>query len=390
MLTRSSSSQCDESLPHCRVCSTRGLQCEYATLHVIDPSPLSSVRPPLNHTIPITDTSFRNSTPDALLWQYYLIHASKTITASSTDPAHTRMWEKSVPAIAFSSSVVSHALMAFSAFCLCTSPSSKSEARDLRATAERHYYQSVKLLRLSLAAVEKGDADVVLACTMILIPCGLALVCDDKRVSPLQDWMYHLRGWRTIGSSIYGASDRLDAASKLIPYPQPGIPESRDLPERSFEGDGVWTSSTPLMRKIQCSWPEAMARLRYAVDSHCKQYEIAADVQTTYVSAITALERVMDYIMLYPVANLFRAVFIWPIQVSPEFMQLLASHDDLALAIYAHWLVITMSLEDLWWLKGFGSGQIERLAEQTTSCCSTNCGLMSWPVEMLNEWYGVR
>jgi len=282
-------------------------------------------------------------------------------------------------------------MLAFSAFCLCTSPSltKRGENRDLLVAAERHYYQSVKLLRLSLAAVEDIDADVVLACGIVLIPCGLALVCrdDDKGVSPLQDWLYHLRGWRPIGASIYGPSGHLDAAStKLIPYPQPGIPETRDLPARRADGNEHWPSSIPFLRTFRHSWLEAMARLKGATGSHCNQSVAAADLHTTYISAITALERVMDYILTYPVTNLFRAVFIWPIQVPPEFIQLLAEHDDLASAIYAHWLVMTMTLEDLWWLRGFGSGQIERIAERAASFGSSGFDLLAWPVEMLDEW----
>jgi hypothetical protein len=211
-------------------------------------------------------------------------------------------------------------------------------------------------------------------------------------VSPLQDWLYHLRGWRPIGASIYGVSGQLDAASKLIAYPQPGIPEAGDLPERSLggNGDGLWTSSMLWVRGLQGSWLGAMAQLRCAVSLQSRRggyaaAAAAADV-TAYTAAITALEGVVDYIMAYPVTNLFRAVFIWPIQVPAEFIQLLADHDDLALAIYAHWLVVTMALDDLWWLKEFGSGQIERLAERAVSFDSSGFDLLAWPVEMLGEW----
>jgi hypothetical protein len=200
----------------------------------------------------------------------------------------------------------------------------------------------------------------------------------------LRDWACHLRGWRVIGASIYG---EVDAASKLIPYPQPGIPDIEDLPERVIGGEGLWTASVPLMGEIRWSWPEAMGRLRGAVDLHCEfngRGGDAADAMV-YESAITALEHVVDYILAYPVVNLFRAVFIWPIWVPPEFIELLAQNDGLALAIYAHWLVLTMTLEDLWWLEGFGSGQIERMAESEAKLGRSEFdGLWAWPVEMLD------
>lgn len=223
----------------------------------------------------------------------------------------------------------------------------------------------------------------MLACAMVLIPCGLALVGhDDRGVFSLRDWACHLRGWRVIGASIYG---EVDAASKLIPYPQPGIPDVDDLPERIAGGEGLWTASGPLMGEIRCSWSGAVGRLRRAVDSYCRFNGGEPADATIYNSAITALEHVVDYILAYPVANLFRAVFIWPIWVPPEFIELLAHDDGLALAIYAHWLVLTMTLEDLWWLEGFGSGQIERLIEGEGRLGRTDLDdLWAWPVKMLD------
>lgn len=302
------------------------------------------------------------------------------------------MWAESVPTIAFSNAVVSHALMSFSAFCLCAAPASTSRKNELRATAERHYYRSVKLLRRSLATAGEREADVVLACVMVLIPCGLALVRDNEGgFAYSQDWLCHLRGWRVIGASIYGVlgQSQADAApvssSKLIPYPQPGIPEACELPQRGVEGDGSRTLEMPLMKEIQRSWPGAMARLKSTVDSHCECGGDAADA-TVYTAAITALEHVVDYILAYPVTNLFRAVFIWPIWAPPDFIELLLHQDGMALAIYAHWLVLTMALEDLWWLKGFGSGQIEKLSEWVARVGGPPGfdALWVWPVEMLD------
>jgi hypothetical protein len=341
-----------------------------------------------------------NSTaPDALLWQFYLCHASKTITASSTDPAHTRMWAKTVPAIAFSSPVVSHALMAFSAFCLGSESKHRSKglARGLRATAERHYYQAVKLLRNSLAMVDQeqdfGNADEMLACGMVLIPCGLALVRpgDEEGGSlELGEWVWHLRGWRIVGESIYGnhGNGKVDSKGRLIPYPQPGIPDRVDVTGPKIRRRRSCSeASMPFLDLVRRSWPDAVDKLKVEIYSR-SGYDGSANI-TTYLSAITALEYVVDYILDFPVTNLFRAIFIWPILISPEFIELLTSNDELALAIYAHWLVLTMAVEDFWWLEGFGSGQIERLVRRAVGMGFWNTELMDWPVEMLGKWRAV-
>jgi hypothetical protein len=306
------------------------------------------------------------------------------------------MWAETVPAIAFSSPVVSHALMAFSAFCLASSQRrrSKSLARDLRATAQSHYYQAVKLLRSSLDVVESGrapvEADVVLACGMVLIPCGLALARDGigngESGFEVGEWVWHLRGWRVVGASLYGDKDDdgLDSTRCLIPYPQPGIPDRVELRGPKTGSRRCSKASMPFLDLVRHSWPDAVERLRLAVDSRSR-YDDSTKT-TTYLSAISALEYVVDYILDFPVTNLFRAIFIWPILISPEFIELLTSNDDLALAIYTHWLAITMAVEDLWWLEGFGSGQIERLVRRADSIGSWGAELLDWPVEMLEEW----
>jgi hypothetical protein len=309
------------------------------------------------------------------------------------------MWAETVPAIAFSSPVVSHALMAFSALCLGSSQRrrSKSLARDLRATAQSHYYQAVKLLRSSLDAVERGrapvEADVVLACGMVLIPCGLALARDgigsrhEEGGFEVGEWVWHLRGWRVVGASLYGDKDDggLDSTRCLIPYPQPGIPDRVDLRGPKTRTERCSKASIPFLDLVRSSWPYAVEKLKLAVDSRSRYDDDSANTRT-YLSAISALEYVVDYILDFPVTNLFRAIFIWPILISPEFIELLTSNDDLALAIYTHWLAITMAVEDLWWLEGFGSGQIERLVRRADSIGSWGAELLDWPVEMLEEW----
>lgn len=324
--------------------------------------------------------------PDALLWQHYLAHAGQTIATTSTDPRHTRMWATAIPAIAFSHSITSHAMKAFSAFCLSASLRTKPSVYDFRATAELHYFQSVKSLRLSLSTVDKVSADAVLACAMILIPCGLALVQHTEGFSDVQDWLHHLRGWRALGSTIYASSPQVDSAASLIPYPQPGIPDLPSLPKATRDTTYPWSSSDPFIHQIDRTRRNAMEGLSTMVRSLCSDYD--SKLLEPYVAAIASLEHVMDYVLHHQVTNLFRAVFTWPIYMRPSFVQLLFKHDYLAEAIYAHWLVIVMIVEDLWWLRGFGSKQIVNLAKHSKFLSHPGSELLRWPVEMQNLWCG--
>lgn len=127
-----------------------------------------------------------------------------------------------------------------------------------------------------------------------------------------------------------------------------------------------------------------MSDLRLTINERSSGYD-ALDSKA-YLAAVTALEYILDYVSEFPVANLFRAVFIWPIQIAPRYMELLSCYDDLALAIYAHWLVLTIAVDDLWWVKGFGPRQIERLAGQPEFSNLPGSALLKCPIEMLEVW----
>ncbi|KAK5134241.1 hypothetical protein LTR08_006784 [Meristemomyces frigidus] len=309
------------------------------------------------------------------------------MAATSTDAAHARMWESSVPVVAFGNPVASHAMMAFSAFGLSSTTCPENTAYDFQATAELHYCQSLEYLRASLPDLGQNSADAVLACAMVLIPCGLALARSNTHGKPLSDWLYHLRGFRALGSAIYGWKSLAKPADQLIPYPQKGIPDA-ELHDTNLGGGALWGPGALLFHRVRRSRRDAIQSLQAAID----ESDIRADVADTEVcaAAITALEYVMNYTLDSRVSNFFRAVFTWPSYVSPRYVELLMCGDPLALAIYAHWLVLTMLLEDLWWVGDFGSCRIEKLASWDELSNSPYSQLLAWPVRMRTEWRGIR
>lgn len=255
---------------------------------------------------------------------------------------------------------------------------------DFRATARLHYCQSVNFLRTAIPHFDTVSADALLACAMILIPCGLALSQNEDGFFELHDWLHHLRGWRILGSTIYKSNPHLDSTTSLIPYPQQGIPDPAFLPKAIHGSTCLWASADPFVNEIDRTRRKTMADLR------CKIEALRSDCIATsfeaYIAAVGSLEYVMDYVLQYPVSNLFRAVFTWPIHITPMFIQLLVDHDAVAQAIYAHWLVLTLVVEDLWWVKGFGSSQIGQMAGQSEFSRPPGCELLKWPIEMRDEW----
>jgi hypothetical protein len=317
--------------------------------------------------------------PDALLWQYYLRQASQTISTTDTDPRHTKMWESSVPAVGFSNSLVSHAIMAFSAFCMSSKACAGTASYDFRTTGQLHYHQALKQMQASLPFLGRDNADAVLACAMVLIPCGLALAHGGESVEKSDDWLYHLRGFRTLGAAIYQGEK--SAADRLVPFPQQGIPDS-GMKGILIGGDVIFAS--PLLARIRRSWRDALENLKIAMD-RVGIFVNVAD-RKAHVAAIESLKYAMDYTLSYKVSNLFRAVFTWPILLSSHFSDLVARKDHLALTIYSHWLVLTMLVEDKWWVGEFGSERIDATLLEFKRADSPFMPLLEWPVRMMTDW----
>ncbi|KAK3112950.1 transcription factor [Teratosphaeriaceae sp. CCFEE 6253] len=284
--------------------------------------------------------SLARRVPDVVLWQHYLVRAAKTMVATSTDLAHARMWESSVPAVAFAEPAASHAMMAFSALCLDATSPTESALYDVQATAELHYCKAVEHLRTSLPVVDQAGADAVLACTMLLIPCGLAL--NRTPDAPRRDWLYHLRGFRALGANIYASSSMAAGSDQMIPYPQPGIPESQPY-QANMGGGALWGPEICLFHEIRRSREPAMRTLRMAMEN----LDAGRDVAEECRAALESLEFVMDYTLECRVSNLFRAVFTWPVLITPAFADLLTTWNQAALAIFTHWLVLVMLLNDV-------------------------------------------
>ena len=317
--------------------------------------------------------------PDALLWQYYLRQASQTISTTDTDPRHTKMWESSVPAVGFSNTLVSHAIMAFSAFRMSSTICAGTTSYDFRTTGQLHYHQALKQMQALLPFLGRDNADAVLACAMVLIPCGLALAHGGESVEKSDDWLYHLRGFRTLGAAIYQGEK--SSADRLVPYPQQGILDSGR--QGLIIGSDV-VLAAPLLARIRRSWRDALGNLKTAVD----RVGIVVDAadRKAYEAAIERLDYAMNYTLGCKVPNLFRAVFTWPILLSSHFCNLVAKRDHLALTIYSHWLVLTMLVEDKWWVGEFGSERIEATLVEFKRVGSPFIPLLGWPVRMMTDW----
>ncbi|KAK5693147.1 hypothetical protein LTR97_010623 [Elasticomyces elasticus] len=214
---------------------------------------------------------------------------------------------------------------------------------------------------------------------MVLIPTALAFARQSAQRTPQLDWLYHLRAWPALGSSIYDTTQSTtEAADRLIPYPQQGIPDGEQHAS-NFDGGALCAPSSLLFDVIRHSWQGAVEGLRVAIERYDTVHgEIDREA---FSAALAALQYVMKYTLECRVMNLFRAIFMWPIKISQRFIEMVIDRDHIALAIYTHWLVLTMLLKDLWFVGDFGSDRIQRLEAWYKRWESPYIGLLRWPVE---------
>jgi hypothetical protein len=76
------------------------------------------------------------------------------------------------------------------------------------------------------------------------------------------------------------------------------------------------------------------------------------------------------------------------VMMPARFVQLLFDEVEPALAIFAQWLVTTLVLDDLWWMKGFGSSRIQAITERFERSGSVYLSCMEWPLEVMRRLEG--
>ena len=279
--------------------------------------------------------------------------------------------------------------MAVSALCMrSTQEHARSSTYDHQATAELYYSQAVKHLRTSMEALDQTNIDAILACCMALVPysLGTARVADDARL--VGDWLVHIRGFATLGDSLTGSDAGKDSIpsqsspDQLVTYPQPSNP-GLDMALRSSTELIPQSSSVLLLQSIRQSGQGAMKSLRQGMDPRWSKLS-TEDVQAC-LAALSGLEIVFDYALQGRATNYNRAVLRWLVMLPERFVQLLFEEAEAALAIFAYWLVTTVVLEDLWWMKDFGSSRIRTIAERFERSRGAYQSCMEWPLEMLNR-----
>ena len=102
-----------------------------------------------------------------------------------------------------------------------------------------------------------------------------------------------------------------------------------------------------------------------------------------YLEAITSLQRITDHVCVGSLQNIICAVCNWICNLPNHFVDLLKENDGFALAVYAHWLILVVLGESMWWFDDMGRAGIREIGGMIAKEGGDVDALMEWPKRML-------
>lgn len=389
--------ECDEARPECDRCKTRGLKCSYqewvpkyqARVNENESSAGSSetLAERSNTTAEIEE----GVVSETDLAHHYISHTSKTLAATSSQEVQSHSWCVVVPALAVTSTAVRSGMLALAACHMYVqAPRDANEEKAVLLRAAYSLYN--KCLRQSGQQLQKLDqieyVDAIVSTARILFALGLAFCQIERRFGKsLADsecwvWLPLLRGNFAVANAVEGSgfSDeallhREDMTPEIVPETPHEIramtPEDERLePPRTLAF--LRRARVASLHSLRSTLAESMTAIS---DDRWMQYSKAVDL----------LDEVMAYTCTSPrVRSYIRLIFIWPLQVPLDFSEALPQGDKFALILYAHWLMLTVLLQDVWIVGDMGRAGIFEIVARSGEWSEDEQDLLLWPRRLLS------
>lgn len=323
--------------------------------------------------------------------QHYISHTSKTFAISSTDEAQTHTWCVVVPALAVTSTAVRRGMLSLAACCMYTHASRDTEEEEKAALLRVAYSHYNACLRDSGPQLQKLDqaehVDSIVITTRMLFALGLAFCQIERRLgksladSECWAWIPLLRGSAAVQDSIE-SSGREDQAAllgqdmehEMVPQ-KPYVSYDRSSADR--------LDPPPVLEFLRRARLSSLFSLREVLAE--KRGDLSDQRYSQYNQAIDLLDEVLNYTCIFPrIRSFMRVVFTWPTKIPQEFSEALSLGDKFALIIYAHWLMLTVLLRDLWIVDDMGRAGIFEIVARSGEWSEQEQELLVWPKRLLS------
>ena len=321
--------------------------------------------------------------PEAELAQHYLTHTWRTFAASSTCQVQSDSWQIFLPAQGLTCPVVRRGILVLAAMCLhhdSTADRPSGHSSKYLETAEAHGRIFVQESRQKIQKFQDSDVDSILACSRLLCVLGFAFFhIHRQNGATLADreawtWFQLVRGVKATWIAIVESGKKIN---DIVARDMAADPPSINLTTTSR---GHRDGHRPVFDYfLRLRW-ERFHALRAALRN---SQALLDEYQSEYLgAAVDLLYEISGHICSDEVPSLFRIVCKWPGHVSNGFVDMLMDGSPLTLAIYAHFLMSVVLVEDLWWVSDMGRAGIRDVVAMSKNAGSDIDALLRWPQHM--------
>ena len=321
---------------------------------------------------------------DTELAKHYLTHTVHTFAEGGLCED---LWRTFIPAVALTCPIVHQGMLTLAAMCLHhdLSPDHSGEScLDYLEVAEAHGKTFVKESRQKLQDFQEGlntqDQDSILACSRLLSVLAFAFLRTHRQNgTTLADpaawtWLHLLRGVKTSYLAVIDAGRPVDDL-----FMKDMTPQIYDHQLAPRIGVGC---NNPCFLYVQRSWRWFFGALRSTLhtDWNC----LGDQMVETMGAAIDLLYQVTEQIFSQQLQSLLRTICSWPADIPRGFVDMLVVGSPPALAVYAHWLMLMILVEDLWWVGDMGRAGIRDIIAMCSDADRDVHSLLIWPQQMLD------
>lgn len=320
---------------------------------------------------------------DTELAKHYLTHTLQTFARGGMSDT----WRIFIPAVALTCPVVRHGMLTLAAICLhYESPLDHSDEHQLRylEAAEAHGKIFVKESGQKMQDFQEGlrtqDQDSILACSRLLCVLGFAFFRTHRQNGTMLSdpaawtWLHLVRGLKTSYDAVVEAGRPVDEMFMRDMIPQ--LCYHQPTPRMDVG------CQEPCFRYIQQSRRAFIDALRSAL---YRDWSSLGENQTADLgAAIDHLDQVTEQVCSQQPQSLLRTICTWSARIPKGFVDLLIGRSLPALVVYAHWLMLMVLVEDLWWIDDMGRAGIREIIAICSDADRDVGSLLLWPQHMLS------
>jgi hypothetical protein len=295
-----------------------------------------------------------------------------------------------VPAQALVSPAIRHGLLASAAIYIHLRAQEEGKAPDPRYLEVATSYGSafVEQSQAQLHKLEPQHVNTNLAATRLL--CVLAFAfhrcerANDEKQEMSWTWIHLLKGLNTTHESLLHSDQAIQPKTlrDIVPTSLGAEIDSPTLHKSSAARE----QSDNTLLYISRTRSARFATLRFA---HSQGWlglnSTEPDIHFILSAAIDNLSRITELVCAGQHTGIFRVLFAWIADLDAAVVQMMTDAHPGVLAIYAHWLMLLVLAEDLWWIGDMGRAGIRDVLNVIGGSTSDLAPVLSWPREMLKE-----